>query len=457
MKRERKKERITAWLCVILVLILLAGAGVFVSFLIKDHLPQKDEIELSENEAVSSDEILDTLSGDTVSGDGEALDEETLNSIFEEGDTLSDDSTSENALTALNEKYQKQADQILQGMTIEQKTAQMFFTTQESITGVAVCTVAGDATKTALEKYPVGGILYFAANIKDENQLLEMTGNIQSYAQEISGIPMLIGTDEEGGTVTRIASNSNFVVPKVDDMQVIGESNDSEQAKSAGKDIGAYLKKYGFNIDFAPDADVITESENKVIGVRSFGTDKDLVSEMTQAYMEGLEENGVFSCPKHYPGHGATKEDSHEGQAYSERSWEKLKENELVPFINAISNGARFIMVSHICVPEVTNDETPASLSKVLITDKLRNELQYQGIIITDSLAMGAITEKYKSDEAAVKAIEAGADMLMKPEDFSLAYNGVLKAVSSGEISEDRINESVRRIIIAKLIMQGEN
>lgn len=345
------------------------------------------------------------------------------------------------------EELEKKIQAQISEMSLEKKIYQLFFVTPESLTGVDMVTQAGDATKTALEQYPVGGIIYFSQNIENEEQITTMTSNSQSYSK----IPLFIGVDEEGGSlVARIANNPNFQVPTFPDMKEIGASGDPYKAYEVGSSIGSYLKKYGFNMDFAPDADVLINPENTAIGSRSFGSDPQLVSQMVAEEVRGLEEQNVTAVLKHFPGHGSTAEDSHNGAAVVNRSLDELRSAEFLPFEAGIQAGADVIMVGHLQVPQVIPDDTPASLSSVMITDILRNELGFDGLVITDSLSMGAVTEYYTSAEAAVMCIQAGGDMLLIPEDFHQAYQGVLDAVNNQTLSEERINESLTRILRVK-------
>ena len=203
-------------------------------------------------------------------------------------------------------------------------------------------------------------------------------------------------------------------------------------------------------MDFAPDADVLINPENTAIGSRSFGSDPQLVSQMVAEEVRGLEEQNVTAVLKHFPGHGNTAEDSHNGAAVVNRSLDELRSAEFLPFEAGIQAGADVIMMGHLQVPQVIPDDTPASLSSVMITDILRNELGFDGLVITDSLSMGAVTEYYTSAEAAVMCIQAGGDMLLIPEDFHQAYQGVLDAVNNQTLSEERINESLTRILRVK-------
>lgn len=337
--------------------------------------------------------------------------------------------------------------QIIQKMSLEEKAAQLFFITPESLTGVNVATVAGDTTKQALEQYPVGGIIYFAQNIIDEEQITEMISNSQSYCN----IPLFIGVDEEGGSlVSRIANNPNFQVPSFPNMAEIGATGDPAKAYEVGTTIGGYLKQYGFNFNFAPVADVLTNPENTAIGERSFGSDASLVADMVEQEVKGLQEQEVSAVVKHFPGQGGASADTHKDAAVINLSLEKLKTNEFLPFQSGIEAGVDAVMVGHLQVPQVISDDTPASLSSKMITDILRKDLGYDGVVITDSLSMEAITKYYTSSEAAVMCIQAGADMILMPEDFQEAFQGILNAIRDGSISEERINESLTRILKIK-------
>lgn len=347
----------------------------------------------------------------------------------------------------------QQAAEYVAGMTLEDKIAQMFMITPDQLTGFSGVTAAGDTTKEFYNTRPVGGIVYMSENLKDKEQTAAMLTNMQTIAADRIGLPVFLGVDEEGGSVARIAGNSAFGVTDVGDMSAIGATGDAQNAYNAGSVIGTYLKELGFNVDFAPVADVLTNPDNTVIGNRSFGSDSQLVADMVASELQGLSEQGVYGTVKHFPGHGGTAEDSHKGAAVSEKTLEELKAEELVPFQRAVDSGAAFIMAGHISLPNITGDNTPASLSPALITDVLRGEMGYTGIIITDAMNMGAITDSYNSDQAAVQAVLAGVDMILMPADYETAYNGILTAVNEGTITEERINESVIRIVKLKLQM----
>lgn len=353
------------------------------------------------------------------------------------------------------ELLQAKISEMLTDMTLEEKAAQMFMITPEALTGTGQVLEAGDVTREAIDKYPVGGLIYFTQNLQDPGQVRSMTGNVQKFAEERIGLPMLLSVDEEGGTVTRFGGNPSFDYDPSADMAGIGASGDPQQAYALGEKIGKFLSSLGFNMDNAPDADVLTNPANTVVKDRSFGSDCDTVSEMALAELEGLEDQGVKGLLKHFPGHGATTADTHEGYAYTDATLEEMKSNELVPFADGIEAGVDIIMVGHISCPQVTGNEEPASLSEKMITGVLREDMGFDGVVITDAMNMGAIAENYSPAEAAVKAVLAGVDMILMPEDFQQAYTGVLNAVKSGKITQERIDASVTRIIGLKLEMSG--
>ena len=342
------------------------------------------------------------------------------------------------------------ASHILEQMTLGEKACQMFLVTPETLTGFQTVTAAGNITLGALEQYPVGGLIYFSTNLVDDEQTNTMLKNTTVYARENHDIPIFLAVDEEGGRVARIGSNPKFSVEKVPCMKEIGDSGDLSKAYDVGDTIGSYLSELGFNLDFAPDADVLTNPSNTVIGDRSFGTDAVCVSNMMLEVADGLLDNGVIPCVKHFPGHGSTAGDTHQGLAYTDKTLEELMSCELVPFQTAVDNGLPMMMVSHISVPSVTGDDTPASLSHFLVTELLREQMGFDGIVITDGMGMGAIEDNYESGEAAVLAVQAGCDMLLITADFPEAYQAVFDAVEDGRISEQQIDASVKRILRIK-------
>ncbi len=342
---------------------------------------------------------------------------------------------------------EEQALEILSGMTLREQVYQLFIVRPEQITGSSEkLTEAGSDFEEGLEAYPVGGIAMFAENIVDREQTEEMISDMQSY----STLWLFIAVDEEGGTVARIGNNSAMGTTSFPSMKTVGNTGDTDEAYNVGYTIGTEVMELGFNLDFAPVADVDSNPSNTVIGNRAFSTDADIAAEMVAAAVEGFSDSGILCTLKHFPGHGDTSTDSHLGYTELDKSLEELWETEFVPFASGIEAGADLVMVGHISVPQVTGDDTPASLSGTMISI-LREDLGFSGLIITDSMQMEAITDRYTSAEAAVMAIKAGVDIILMPENLEEAANGIIEAVENGEISEERIAESVLKILETKL------
>lgn len=349
------------------------------------------------------------------------------------------------------ELLEERVEEALAGLTLEEKVLQLFMITPEALTGYETVTAAGDSTREAILQYPAGGIIYFARNLKEPEQVRAMLENTRRYYEEAGYPAPFLGVDEEGGQVARIGSQPAFGVERIEDMRSVGDSGDIQEAGRVGSVIGSYLSELGFTLDFAPEADVLTNPENQVIGRRSFGSDPEIVADFAMAAADGLEDSGVWAVLKHYPGHGATLGDSHQGYAYTDRTLEELEEAELIPFQRGIQEGIHFIMAAHISVPSITGDDVPCTLSPFMISEVLRGKMGYEGIVVTDAMNMGAISRQYDSAEAAVLALQAGVDLILMPSDFHSAYEGVLEAVETGALTEERIEESVRRILRLKL------
>ncbi len=328
-------------------------------------------------------------------------------------------------------------------MPLEDKVAGLFIITPEALTDTDVVIRAGETTKEKLGQHAVGGLIYFSQNIKSADQLTEMLSNTRSWSK----YSIFLAVDEEGGQVSRVAESG--LAENVGSMADIGAAGDTAKAQEAGAAIGGYLSGFGFNLNFAPVADVVAEG-NTIIGDRSFGSDTNLAASMTSAMVQGMQGAGVSACLKHFPGLGDTTEDTHEGMAVTDKTLEDFAAVDFPVYQAGISAGADFVMVGHLSAPNVTGDNTPASLSGKMITEILRGQLGYQGIVITDAMNMSAITEYYTADQAAVMALQAGADMILMPEDFETAYNGVLEAVQNGTLTEERIDESLKRIFRVK-------
>lgn len=338
-------------------------------------------------------------------------------------------------------------DEVLSRMSVDEKIYQLFIATPEQLTGVDQVTRAGETTKQAIQDQPVGGIIYFAQNIVDREQTIEMIDNLQEYSK----IGLFIAVDEEGGKVARVGKNSAMGTTSFPEMGEIGAAGSTEEAYRVGQTIGSELLELGFNLDFAPVADVNSNPDNPVIGQRAFSSDPNVAAEMVAACVEGFRDSGILCTLKHFPGHGDTDADSHYGEAKTEKTLQELQECELIPFQSGIDAGAQLIMIGHITVPNVEDESIPASLSHFFVTELLREQMGFEGLIITDSMQMQAIRDQYSSGEAAVRALEAGVDLILMPEDLTGAAEGIKAALESGELQEERIDESVRRILTAKI------
>ncbi len=334
------------------------------------------------------------------------------------------------------------AEGYLQTMTLEQKLWQLFITTPEAITHVNLATRAGEATKTALQTYPVGGLCYFADNLKEAEQVRIMLTNTQAYAA--AGLFLCI--DEEGGTVSRAGSNPAMEVTPIKSAAEYGAAGDAAVLYADAVKLAQELTSLGFNLNLAPVADLAAEEDNG-LGSRAYSSDPDVTASMVAAMVNGLKEGGMLSCLKHFPGYGSAETDSHEDTSISNRTLEELREADWIPFQSGITQGVSFVMLSHLTNKNLSDE--PASLSPKVV-DYLRQELGFTGIVLTDAQEMGAIANHYSSGEAAVMAVQAGADMILMPADLQAAYDGLKSAVDAGKLTEERINESVLRILTVK-------
>lgn len=336
---------------------------------------------------------------------------------------------------------------VLDGMTLKQKVGQMFMVTPEALTGISTMTQVGDGTRKAIREVPVGGIIYFAKNMTSQEQMKKMISTTQEYAAEACGIGLFTAVDEEGGEVARCAQKLGTA--KFDSMAHYGKDNDSGTAYNIGSSIGKDLKALGFNVDFAPVADVNICSSNE-LGNRIFSDDPNVVANMSSYVVRGLRDEGVCATLKHFPGLGAEKGNTHTNSTVViERTLDELRQTEFIPFSEGINAGADFVLVGHQTVTGF-GDELPCDLSYKAVTEMLRGELGFEGIAITDSQQMNTISKVYTSGEAAKLSIKAGIDIILMPVDYREAVNAVCEAVRSGEISEKRIDESVMRILRKK-------
>lgn len=362
--------------------------------------------------------------------------------VTESGTTIEEQTADSQETTEVTEEEKPSlVDETLAGMTLHEKVCQMMFVTPEELTGEDGVTVAGDATRQALENYPVGGIVYFAKNLESQDQVKEMIDNSQKY----SSIGLFVATDEEGGVVNRLMDTvGTTYIGSMYYYKDDGDETAYENAYTIANDMSAL----GFNLDFAPVADVWSNPDNTVIGERAYSDDYAQAAELVGNAVKGFNDGGVMCTLKHFPGHGDTAEDSHYSSAYVHRTKEEIMADEMQPFRSGIEAGAEFVMVGHLIVPDI--DEVPATLSYKIATGILRDELKFEGVAITDSFEMESIADNYSVDDAVVMSVKAGMDMILQPKDMASAVNSIEQAVADGELSEDRIDESVRRILTLK-------
>lgn len=338
-------------------------------------------------------------------------------------------------------RQRSKAEKLLSEMSVRDKVYQLFIVFPDQLTGNPPVIEAGEDVHDGLDRYPVGGILFDRDNIRNREQICNLLAQMQSYSR----IPLLMTCDEEGGRVNRLMKTVG--TPYVGPMLSYRDKGE-DTARANAVTIAGGLTSCGFNMDFAPVADVWSNPANSVIGNRAYSTDFDEAAALVRAAVEGFHAGGVACTLKHFPGHGDTYEDSHNGLAKVYRTWKQLDEAELKPFRAGIAAGADAVMVGHLIVGEI--DPEPATISRVIVTDMLRDELGFEGVVITDSLQMDAVTQHYTPGEVALRAIEAGVDVLLAPNNLSEAADALLSAVENGTIPESRIDESVLRVLRLK-------
>ena len=333
-------------------------------------------------------------------------------------------------------------DTMIAEMTIEEKVGQLIMVGFEG-------TQANEAIETHIRERFVGGVVLFSRNIQSPQQTAELTNELQRLAEAAARqIPLFIGIDQEGGWVIRLKDGATVLPGNM----ALGATNSTELAERAGEITAVELAAVGVNLNFAPVMDVNNNLDNPVIGRRSFGESPELVSRLGISYIRGLQRNGVLATAKHFPGHGDTTVDSHFELPTVSHDLERIHALELQPFRAAIDADVAAIMTAHIVYPAFDADR-PATLSPTILTDLLRKELGFDGLLITDDMEMKAIDDRYQSGEAAVMAVEAGADIVMvlwtSTKQIEV-FDALLSAVKSGRISQARLDQSVERILKSK-------
>ena len=359
----------------------------------------------------------------------------------------------------------KTKEEILNGMTTKEKVAQMLMPAFREFNGADV-TELNTQLKDLISKHGFAGVILFDENNKETEQTTKLIDSLQNANIQNADRPCLfISVDQEGGTITRLAEGTQGP-----GNMAIGATGDSSNAYKIGEIIGQELYSMGYNVDFAPDMDVNSNPSNPVIGVRSFSDDPQFVTEYGKQFITGLKKQKIIPSLKHFPGHGDTETDSHTGLPRIEKTYDELKRNELIPFENCIKNGAEMIMTAHIQFPKIETDkyksikdgneiELPATLSKKIITDILRKDLGYNGVVVTDAMNMQAVSDNFTKIDSAKLAINAGVDIILMPvtvtseaeiTELENYISDIANLVDSGEISVENVNNSVLRILTLK-------
>lgn len=333
------------------------------------------------------------------------------------------------------------AQTLLDGMTTQEKICQLLIVHPEALTGGGTVTGMTDSLAAALREYPVGGVLLSAGNMTSGEQLAALTAALSNGCKTAP----LISVDEEGGRVARLMNTVGTTkLGSMYSYRAQGTQGAHDNAQTIARDIAAY----GFNTDFAPVADVWTNKRSNAIGDRAYSDDYDEAAELVAAAVKGLHDGGVICCLKHFPGHGSTETDSHDGAATVDKTLPQLRQEDLKPFVSGIAAGADMVMVGHLTVP--TMDDVPASVSHKIVTNLLRYDLGFRGVIVTDGLQMQALAQ-YTDGEKAVLALAAGNDMLLEISDVPGTVAAIEKALADGTLSRAALDESVLRILQLKL------
>lgn len=424
-RRRRLRNQFFAYLILIVIIVLVLAAGFFGARFVIHYVNDYNEkvnkvIEEAESGAAAEQdsepnsyiEEMPESSAEEVEGYTPPVDEDPLNTLVES---------------------------LLSNMTIEEMVAGMFVVSPESITGVGTAVQAGEGTKTAITENPIGGLVYTPKNFQSQEQFTEMLTNTRNYAK----YPIFMIVSAECGT-TDYGLEETEKASKLAAADSVSQSGAAEppafdNVSQAYGQIASGLAAYGINMNLAPVAEIVPTDGDASFRERSFGSDAHIVCGGVEAAVQAVQGAGVSAVLQKFP--------------YIETgsgTLEELQNNEFLVYNAAIVNGVDCIMVSHVKAESVTGDDTPCSLSPVMIGDVLRNTLGYNGIVMTDYLDDSAITERYSSAEAAVAAVQAGADLLLSPENYQEAYEGVLQAVADGTITQERIHDAIYRIYCVK-------
>lgn len=349
-----------------------------------------------------------------------------------------------------NNLSQNQQNKLIDSMTVkmnrDEKIGQLFILAVRHTADGQPAYKADDYIKAFMDRYLPGGIILFSINYKNPAQTRTMIQDLQDY----SPYPLFVTTDEEGGKVSRLGHTKGMEVVSLPPASELAAHGSPELTEFAASVLAGDMRDLGFNMDMAPVADLRHKGSHDIIGTRSFGTDPELSAEMTASFVKGLQDGGISSVLKHFPGHGNVSGDSHDGAVASLSSSNEFSEREFTSFRSGIAAGADFVLTAHIAAPALSGDSTPASLSPFIQTEILRGQLGFKGLIITDAMDMGAIKSLYSPEEASLNAILAGTDIILMPEHIPSAQQSIRDALQDGRLSEDRLNLSLKRIIKLK-------
>ena len=344
--------------------------------------------------------------------------------------------TNDTSKEVINSFEEEEKDNKIDEMSLEEKIGQLLIISYRKDD-------IKEKLPTILEEVKPGGFILFSENITTYDDTINLIKSIKNS----NDIPLFIGIDEEGGNVQRLKNLKDYKTSDIPYMSYVKTIND---AYNLGKVIAEELRVFGINLDFAPVIDCNWDNPKSVIGKRAFEGDYTTVAKLGVSLAKGLKNNKVIPTYKHFPNHGATATDSHQDLPVINKTEEELLNNDLIPYQEAIKNNADMIMIGHLALPQITKDYTPASLSYEIITNLLKKKLDFKGLVVTDALNMQALTKNYSEKEILIKAINAGADLLLMPEDPVNAVKIIKEAVNGGLISEERINESVEKILSLK-------
>lgn len=431
-RRRRLRNQFFAYLILTVIIVLVLAAGFFGARFVISYVNDYNEkvnkvIEEAESGAAAEpdsepephiEEMPESSAGE-VEGYTPPVDEDPMNTLIES---------------------------LLGNMTTEEMVAGMFVVTPESITGVGTAVQASDGTKTALTENPIGGLVYAPKNFQSPEQFTEMLVNTRNYARYpiFAIVSAECGSTDYGLEATQKASK----LAAADSVSQAGAAEPSsfDNVSQAYGKIASGLAAYGINMNLAPVAEIVPADGDASLRERSFGSDAYIVCGGVEAAIQAMQSAGVSAVLQKFP-----------FMETGSGTLEELQNNEFLVHNAAIFNGVDCIMVSHVSVESVTGDDTPSSLSPVMIGEVLRNTLGFNGIVMTDYLDDSAITDRYSPAEAAVAAVQAGADLLLAPENYQEAYEGILQAVADGTITQERIHDSVYRIYCIKYKNAIEN